>query len=156
MRYEVIEETLLVGLSTVTASSFSEGAEAGTQEIYALWDRLRGTYEEIAPTKEIDFFGASRPFDEHVPPLQVWYFAGFPNTEAVDGLDSFVIPKGKYLVYSHRGEPSTFDDAVRVAYLEEFPKSGSELRDGPHLERYRYRGPRGGDILDVDIMIPIK
>ena len=156
MRYEVIEETLIVGLSTVTASSFSEEADSGTKEIYALWDKIRATYEEINPGSEVDFFGASRPADENVPPLKVWYLAGFPNSEEIDGLDSFVIPKGKYLVYSHRGEPSTFDDAVRVAYMEEFPKSGSDLRDGPHLERYRYRGPNGGDTLDVDIMIPVK
>lgn len=156
MRYEMIEETLIVGLSTVTASSFSSEAESGTQEIFSLWDKIRGTYEEVAPAGKVDFFGASRPFDENVPPLQVWYFAGFPNSEAIDGLDSFIIPRGKYLVYSHRGELSTFDDAVRVAYMEEFPKSGSELRDGPHLERYRQRGPTDGEILDVDIMIPVK
>ena len=153
MRYEVLEETLLVGLSTITPSSFSDQAEVGTAEIYGLWAKLRGIHEELSGPAG-DFFGASRPADDNVPPLQVWYLAGFPYSEEVEGLESFVIPRGKYLVYSHRGAPETFDDAVRIAYFEEFPNSGSELRDGPHLERYRE--PVGGEILDVDFMIPVK
>lgn len=155
MIYEEFPETLIVGLSTTCASSFSPDAQEGTNQIMALWERIRALDAELHPDEENPLFGVSGPADEHVPPLSVWYTAGFVGTEPLDGLDSIVVPAGKYLVYSHQGTPDTFDDAIRFAYMENFPKSGSPLRDAPHLERYRHHGSPVDNVLTIDIMIPV-
>lgn len=75
-------------------------------------------------------------------------FEGVP-----EGMDTKVIPPGKYLVYTYVGTIENLGEFYREMFASWIPSSGQEMDFRPQLELYDERFMKNGEF---DIYIPIK
>lgn len=111
-----------------------------SEDLISLSRYPKGYFEAFEPSKEFEKWAA----------VEVSEWKNVP-----DGLETLVIPAGKYAVFSYRGlssDPSIFQE-IFGAWL---PQSGYVLDERPHFEvlgeKYRNKDPNS----EEEIWIPIK
>lgn len=79
---------------------------------------------------------------------------GFDNLP--DGLETLIIPVGKYAVFHYKGKPSEAQRTYQYIYGQWIPNSEYELDDRPHFalmgEKYKGDDPES----EEELWIPIK
>jgi DNA gyrase inhibitor GyrI len=65
------------------------------------------------------------------------------------------IPAGRYASFVHKGPLDGLEQTMKSIYGGWLPKSGVELRDAPHLERYDHRFVLGSPASELEILLPV-
>lgn len=73
------------------------------------------------------------------------------------GLETMILPEGKWAVFLYKGTPSDFGPFAQYIYQDWLPKSGYELDHRPHFEYMpeNYAGSNNPDA-EEEVWIPIK
>jgi len=115
----------------------SVGTELYSVELYN--DRM--FFKNFDPTKEFEKWAA----------IKVNEFDDVP-----DGLETLIIPKGKYAVFHYKGKPSEAQSTYQYIYGQWMPNSEYELEDRPHFalmgEKYKGEDPES----EEEFWIPIR
>ena len=74
-----------------------------------------------------------------------------------EGMESLLLPEGKYAVFLHKGPVSAFRKTATYIYTEWLPKSGFELDTRPHFEFMgaRYLGHEHPDS-EEEVWVPVR
>ena len=102
------------------------------------------------------FYGATIPSMAFDAPME--YFAGAlvdSNTEIPEGFESVDLPAGEYLAITHKGSIMNIASTYQLAYMQQLPASGKEMRQAPHLEVYDPQLNPMSDDYEMVIGIPI-
>lgn len=70
-----------------------------------------------------------------------------------EGMDTKVVPKGRYLVYTYRGALKDLGEFYNDMFSKFIPTSGYEIDNRPQLELYDERFMSNGEF---DIYVPVK
>jgi AraC family transcriptional regulator len=71
------------------------------------------------------------------------------------GMIHRTIPAGRYAKFTHMGKLEGLGNTMNFIYKAWLPKSGVELRDGPHIEWYDNRFNLRSDQSEFDILLPV-
>ena len=147
----------LIGISEIGPSSFnlnSDGAGFGA----FLWQKFFTKLSENNIPRNQTMYGVSWPADEKNPPDLICYFVGFEKSGEIIPKDfsELDLQGGNYFSYEYQGSPAGIDSGFQDAYLNQFPKSGFEPREGQHLEIYPNYFDSNSKNIDFQILIPIK
>jgi predicted transcriptional regulator YdeE len=132
-----IDPITLVGIGEIGPSSFnlnSDGAGFGA----LLWQKFFTKLSENNIPIHQMLYGVSWPADEKTPPDLIHYFVGLEKSGEILSKDfsELDLKGGNYFSYRYQGAPASIDAGFQDAYMNHFPKSGLEPRDGQHLEIY--------------------
>lgn len=109
---------------------------------FELWNKFGPRVREIQNLKNSDFYSV-QIFDEDLEfsrftpqtVFEKWAAVEVGSFEEIpDGLETFVIPAGKYAIFIHKGLPSDFPKTSRHIFGEWLPSSEFELDNRPHFE----------------------
>tara|TARA_R110000868_G_scaffold37111_10_gene131548 strand:+ start:36226 stop:36726 length:501 start_codon:yes stop_codon:yes gene_type:complete len=150
-------ERLFVGLNIRT--SLSEN------KVKKLWQSFGPKRKEINHQITLDSYSIEiyEPGSEMInftpnTKFEKWATVQVSEFEAVpEGLETLVIPKGKYAVFIYKGLHSEYPKFAQYIFSEWLPSSDYELDDRPHFEVMgnKYFGPMNPDS-EEEIWIPIK
>lgn len=123
-------------------------------EIPNLWQVLNTRYKDIKHTSQSRLcYGICNGMDEegrlnYSAVVEVDSFEDIP-----EGMESKVVPEGKYLVYTYSGAIKDLGDFYCNIFSNWLPASNYEMDCRPQLELYDNRYMDNGEF---DIYIPIK
>lgn len=80
--------------------------------------------------------------------------SGFENIP--DGMESYVLKGGKYVVFDYKGNPKNGGEAFKYIFQEWFPLSEYVLDDREHFEVLGEKYKNDSDESEEEIWIPIK
>ena len=124
--------------------------------IPAAWQSFFAAYANSGLPKSEIFYGATIPSMDFNIPMK--YIAGtlITDTElSVANFESVQVSNGEYFCYTHQGPITELAKSYGTAYGVEFPKSGKQIRNAPHLEIYESSlDPMSADY-EMIIAIPI-
>lgn len=77
--------------------------------------------------------------------------------EIPNGMETLVIPEGKYAVFQHKGPMPKFIENIMYIFNQWLPNSEFELDDRPHFELLpnNYPGPMDANA-EEEIWVPVK
>lgn len=124
-------------------------------EIPKLWEVLNTSYKNIKhKSKSMLCYGIcdDMPDDEcrfhYTAAVEVDSFEDIP-----EGMDTKVVPAGKYLVYTYTGAIKDLGEFYNDIFSNWLPASGYEMDCRPQLELYDNRYMDNGEF---DIYVPVK
>jgi AraC family transcriptional regulator len=89
--------------------------------------------------------------------FEKWATAAVSPTEIVpDGLETLVIPAGKYAVFHYKGSSEQAPDVFRYIFNEWLPGSGYQIDNRPHFEILGEKYKNADADSEEDIYIPIR
>ena len=137
--------TLLIGKRMAMSFAHNRTAE--------LWQRFAPRRHELTQSAGTDFF---RTFDPQCT-FEKWAALAVTDHDSVpNGMDTLVLPAGRYAVFRYRGDGSDAALFYQRIYAEWLPQAGLELADRPHFammgDQYRHGDPDS----EEDIWIPIQ
>ncbi len=150
-----IPEKRLIGIRL--EMSLAENRTAG------LWKSFMPKVKEINHKVNSDLFSVQiyNPFlnfKEFTPTtvFEKWAAVLVKNINTIpDGMESFVIPEGKYAVFIHRGTPDKFHKMSQFIFKEWLPNSKYQLDDRPHFEimdvNYRPNDPNAEETVWIPV-----
>jgi len=152
-----ITEIKLVGLDMMTSLS-----ESKTE---ALWKQFMPIAKTV-PNKVADDFYSIQIYPDNIDMDSFTPITEFSKWAAIAvndfdnipaELKSISIPKGKYVVFEHKGLASDFFRTSQYIYGTWFPGSGYALDQRPHFEVMGkdYKGPNDPNSIE-QVYIPIK
>ena len=121
------------------------------------WDKFWQRFPKQYLPQSSKAYGASFPIETE--PGKLHYVAGVEvekDFQVPDGFEICTIPSGNYLALEHIGNISGLSQSYGVAYGVEFPKSGLEMRQAPHLEEYDAKLEPNSEDYVMGILIPVK
>jgi AraC family transcriptional regulator len=77
-------------------------------------------------------------------------------TKVPEGMESFVLPGGRYAVFEHKGDASTGPTIFQYIFGKWLPASGYALDNRPHFEILGEKYKNGDPDSEEEIWIPIK
>jgi AraC family transcriptional regulator len=124
-------------------------------EIPSLWEAFNKSYKDIKQKSnsrlcygicdgEMDSEGRFN----YIACAEVASFSDVP-----EGMETKVIPEGKYVVYTYRGAIKDLGGFFNDIFAKFIPASGHELDNRPQLELYDERFMDNGEF---DIYVPVK
>lgn len=153
-RIETLQEIKLIGKKVRMSFSMNKTQElwqsfmprkaeiknATDAELYSVEMYDDGFFKNFDPTKAFEKWAA----------VKVGGFDTIP-----DGMDTLIIPPGKYAVFLYKGRPSEAQATFQYIYSNWIPDSGYDLDDRPHFalmgEKYRGEHPES----EEEFWIPI-
>jgi AraC family transcriptional regulator len=152
-----LDQTVLVGLNIQTSLS-----ENKTRELWqAFGPKQREIQKRVNPEEKwsVEIYEPGFKMMNFTPQSRFEKWAAVEVTDSEDipeGMDSLVIPEGKYAVFTYKGLHKDFPDFARYIFGEWLPSSGYQLDDRPHFEIMdkRYHGPMDPES-EEEIWIPI-
>ena len=73
-----------------------------------------------------------------------------------DGMESLILPEGKYAVFIHRGTPSMFHETVQYIFGNWLPNSRYQLDKRPHFEIMNQNYKPDDPDAEETVWIPIR
>ncbi|MCL4538488.1 MAG: GyrI-like domain-containing protein [Bacteroidetes bacterium] len=154
-RIEIVAEKKFVGKRYVMSFSANTTYELW-KEFMPARTRIRncvGTalYSiENYPPKFFDSFDPHADF-ENWAAVEVADFSSIP-----DGMETFIIPAGKYAVFVHRGAAGRGQETYEKIFMSWLPNSGFVVDARPHFavmgENYKHEDPES----EEEIWIPVR
>lgn len=129
-----LEERKLAGIRIQTSLAENRTAE--------LWQRFRPRIKEIPGKKNSEFYSI-QIFEKDLKFGQFTLQTRFEKWAAVEvnsfenlpeGLESFVIPSGRYAIFIHKGTPDMFQKTSQYIFGQWLPSSEYQLDNRPHFE----------------------
>ena len=121
------------------------------------WQKFWAEFPKSDLPTNNEAFGVAIPIEAGQGKLH--YVAGVevPSSyTAPVGFELVTIPAGNYLNVPHKGPIDGLAQSYGTAYGVEFPKSGLEMREAPHLELYNVMlNPMAADY-EMGILIPVQ
>lgn len=131
---------------------------------YALWHQFKPRVMEIKNRKNTVFFSVQN-FPDNLKiheftddtPFEKWAAVEVDEFDLIPvGMESYVLPGGKYAVFVHLGPVSTAHQTFEQIFEHWLPNSAFELDHRPHFEimkdHYRPDDPNA----EEEVWIPIK
>lgn len=156
-RLEMMPERKVVGFSALFVSILSP-EKTNHLIIPKLWENYLARAGEIKFRLGPSDLGVCEPRPEDRGKDICWYMAGTEVssfTEVPEGMESKVVPAGRYAVFEHHGKLDGIEMTMNAIYGSWLPQSGHELREAPDLEVYDKRFAFGKDSSILEICIPI-
>ena len=154
-RIKYITEIKLVGVRTQMTLAEDKTA--------VLWQKFMPKRNKITNRVNSDLFDIQiydpekdfKNFDSNTE-FEKWSAAEVSNHDhIVEGMESLIIPEGKYAVFNHRGSASEARQIFQYIYGVWLPGSGYNLDNRPHFqilkEGYRPDNPQ----LEESVWIPL-
>jgi predicted transcriptional regulator YdeE len=154
-----IPSMTIAGLELITDSIVMPNSNYDSTAIAGLWEEFWAVFPRLGIKVSGTTFGVSVAMDQTQYPGKIKYLAGVQfNRGVAPGLEfkSIVVPNGKYVKYTHRGNIDNLKESYLDAYTQWFPKANMEMRDAPHLEVYDERYIPTSKKCEMDILIPVK
>lgn len=130
--------------------------------IGALWRAFRPRAGEVVGRVDDRFVAARLPPAPGRPPepgapLPQWAGVEVEAGAAVpDGMEALAVPPGRWVVFDHRGPPSTFPAVARWLYGSWMPAAGLEADARPHFERIPPGWTPGSPEAVEEVWIPVR
>lgn len=124
-------------------------------EIPQLWDVFNKNYMSI---KHKSISGLCYGICDDMPDSEGrFHYSACAEVESfediAEGMESKVIPEGKYLMYTYSGKLENLNEFYQSIFSKWVPESGYEMAYRPQFELYDSRFMQNGEF---DIYIPIK
>jgi AraC family transcriptional regulator len=131
-----------------------------SEETSMLWRGFKPKAKGIEGRKDDGFVSISVYPPNFHPALRLEKWAGVEveaGYEIPHGMDEFIIPEGKYAVFSYKGTIQTFFKMYGYFMDTWLPENGYGLEDRPHFELLndKYLGPLNPES-EEEVWIPIK
>ncbi|MEO9893636.1 GyrI-like domain-containing protein [Aurantibacter sp.] len=155
-RIEELHEKLLIGKSIIMSLM--------NNKTHQLWNSFMKERNLVSNTIGTDLYSI-QTYDESD------YFQNFnPRTEftkwatvevkSIDnipkGFNKFILKKGLYAVFTHRGSASEFSNTSQYIFEEWLPKSAYILDNRPHFEMLGEKYKNNDPSSEEEVWIPIK
>jgi AraC family transcriptional regulator len=152
---KLIKGGKLIGIKTSIFTIFNQ-EKYDPKAIPTAWSEFFTQFRSSNLPSTTIFYGAAIPSMSADIPMDYYAGAIFDiDTECPNGLVSVEIPSGDYLCVTHTGPITSIAETYGRAYGVEFPASGNEMRNAPHLEIYNSdKDPMDADYT-LEIAIPI-
>lgn len=151
-----LQPKLLVGMRIRTSTS--------DNKTFELWNEFKSRQSEIDNRIEGTFYSV-QVYDQVVgsnftPTTLFDKWAAIEVTEkraSSEGMESLIIPKGKYAVFIYKGTAAAFGQTLGYIFNQWLPMSGNKLDNRPHFEVLgpKYLGPQDPNS-EEEVWIPIK
>lgn len=127
---------------------------------FELWSRFMPRRKEITNNISIDLISMQVYEEDFFSPLGIfekWAVVEVSDLDNIPfGMESFVLPAGKYAVFLHKGGSERFQKTFRWIFEMWLPASEYKVDNRPHFEllgeKYKNNDPES----EEDIWVPIK
>jgi AraC family transcriptional regulator len=134
------------------------------QKTAQLWKSFRPKIKSIKNVRNSGFYSVqifedNLRFDTFTPHTRFQKWAAVEVDDFVDipdGIESFILPEGKYAVFVHKGLPADFPYTSRFIHGEWMPSSLYELDNRPHFEIMQEDYSSTDSEAEEEVWIPIK
>jgi AraC family transcriptional regulator len=155
-----LPEMKMVGFGTRFISILSP-AKNNSATIPPLWHQFMGEIDRISNRVGRASWGLVEmlPNDANKShPDEMFYIAAAEVADlssVPEGMLRRIVPAGRYALFTHVGSLDGLARTMIQIYSQWLPKSGVQLRNAPHLERYDSRFDPRSDKSEFDILLPV-
>lgn len=155
-RIQTLPSTLLVGKKSVTSYA--------KNNTFELWQSFSPRKKEINhsinnDSYAVEIYPTTTFFQDFDPAQEFEKWAAIAVSKvdkAPEGMETLIVPRGLYAVFSYKGKPSEVIGAFRYIYGEWLPNSGYEMDNRPYFalmgDKYKGEHPES----EEEFWIPIK
>ncbi|MEC8832927.1 MAG: GyrI-like domain-containing protein [Bacteroidota bacterium] len=155
-RIQTLPSTLLVGKKSIT--SFAKN------NTFELWQSFSPRKKEINhsinnDSYAVEIYPTTTFFQDFDPSREFEKWAAIAVSKvdkAPEDMETLIVPRGLYAVFSYKGKPSEVIGAFRYIYGEWLPNSGYEMDNRPYFalmgDKYKGEHPES----EEEFWIPIK
>lgn len=159
MNYKI---TSIEGLRLVGQRILTSMAKNDTRDLWYSFKSKLGELNNLSEQKfySVQIYPEDLDMRSFTPITQFEKWAAIQACESMsvpDGMETLLIPSGKYAVFIHKGTVSTFHKTTTYIFEDWLPKSGFDFDNRPQFEimDHRYLGPVDQDS-EEEVWIPIK
>lgn len=126
----------IVGVKTSIFSIMNQ-EKYDPSAIPAAWQKFYAKLSESGIAEQSSLYGITIPSNDFNSPMDHYVGALIDRAQPTPaGYVEYEFPAGSYFCVTHSGPISGLGDSYGVAYGQEFPAAGLEMRVAPHIEIY--------------------